>query len=208
MSWVSQPVLRWSVVVMLAGGLICAVAALRIRRDPGEAGGLYVADRDAEVGHLVMVAAMLAMVAAPTWDLHRWWRALFALLAAFFAVRLLWHFRDAVGGEAGSGARSRVGGAGYHLVGSLAMFAAATPGGGEARGGHHHGMEVQPTGWTSTWSWLRWLVALLFVADAVFTAIILVTGRVPGSDEPSVPPRGRVAFVPHLVMDVGMVLML
>ncbi len=161
---------------------------------------MYVADGEAEVGHIVMLAAMAAMVGAPDSDLHRWWGWLFGALSVFYATRLLVHVRGiAVGSD---GARLQAGGAAYHLVASLAMLYAATFG---DHSGDHHGAHGSSGG---ALLWLGRLVGALFVADGLFTAVVLVSGRVPGSNETPFPLRARVALLPHLVMDVAMVAML
>lgn len=202
MIWLDHPIVRWTVVAALGAGLVCAVVSLRARRASDGAGVPYLVDRDAEVGHIVMLAAMLVMVAVPAVDLSAWWTGLFLLLAAFQAVRLVQHARDVGAGSAG--ARERAGGAAYHLVASLAMlWSTAT----WDHGSHVHGDLGSSGGGTGPW-WLRGLLILLFLGDATFTAVVLVTARVPGDRGREVPPGGRVDVVPHLVMDLAMVLML
>ncbi len=204
-----QSIIRRADVLMLAGGLLCALVSLLPRRPPENgrppenASGLYLVDREAEAGHVVMLGAMLLMVGVPELDLNDWWRGLFLVLAVFYAVRLVQHVRDALSGRTGS--ELRAGGAGYHLVASLAMAYSVASGGHDA---HLHGVAPRPGGWALPWSWLAGLMALLFLADAIFTAIVLVTQRLPGSRDQVIPPGGRVAVVPHLIMDIAMVMML
>ncbi|MEZ5323273.1 MAG: DUF5134 domain-containing protein [Microthrixaceae bacterium] len=202
MLWLGHPVVRWCAVAMLSGGMMCAVAALRTpRRDP-ELGDPYLGGPEVEAGHVVMLAAMLLMVGAPTLDLQSWWRGLFTMVAAFYAVRLWHHARDATSGR--TGATVRAGAAGYHLVAALAMLCATV---GQDHHGHAHGAAARPTGSDMPWPWLAWLLTGLFLAGALFAAVVFVTGRVPGSDERAHGPI-RTALVAHLVMDLAMVPML
>lgn len=198
--WLSHPALRWTAFAVMAAGSICAVILLVVRRTPASTSDAYFADREAEIGHVVMLAAMAVMVGAPTLELNAWWTVLFGLLAAFYAVRIVQHVRSAKAGSAQDSVRAW--GAGYHLIASLAMVYAT------ADHGHHaqHGALTWPFG--SGPPWLTWLLVALFLADALFTAVVLVTGRLPNTDEPAMPRGTRVAVVPHLVMDLAMVLML
>lgn len=191
--------------VLMTGGLLCALVVFGQQpRSPGR-GDFYLSDREAEAGHIVMLAAMLLMMAAPAWaqKFSPLWPVLFFVLATFYALRLLQHLHRAHHGKAQAGLRA--GSAAYHLIASLAMLYASRA----HHPGHGHGMSEWAIGAGLPWPGLAVLLAAIFFIDALLTTFVLLSGRVPGSGKRvRLLWHERVAVVPHLVMDLAMVLML
>lgn len=152
----------------------------------------YLSSRSAETGHLVMNLVMVAM-------LTPWWtgavRTLGVLvlgaLAVGFAALLV---------RGGPARLAHV----FHLVAAGAMLFAVLA-------TDHHGMmdmTAAVSGWQST---VAWVLAALFALDAVATTgVVALAPRAALAGTPS--SAGirtlRVASLPHVVMDLGMVAML
>jgi hypothetical protein len=179
---------------LLLAALLVAVAVSAAGLLRGRSVDRYLTTRSAETGHLVMNVVMVAM-------LTPWWGGavrtagvvVLAVLALGFVVLLV----------RGSPARpAHV----FHLVAAGAMlFAVLT---------HAHDMMTMDMAmpvpaWQST---VAWILAAAFLLDAVLTTgLVALAPRTALAGAPATTTTVRtlrLASVPHVVMDLGMVAML
>ncbi len=212
-----DPVTQWTAITALGGGLICALVPLKPGAGSTARTDLPLSDWESRVGHVVMLALMLAMVIGPTAVDANWWRLAFGGLAILFAACLIQHLLAR--GSDRQSAFNRATASAYHLGGSLAMVYASTGHNGQMH--HDHAgtgaMAELPSGsamhsWSIgtnlSWPWLAWLLAAFFLADAIFTCVLLIRGRTPALGTTRLSARQRVGLLPHVAMDLGMILML
>src|SRR5690349_12273756 len=84
--------------------------------------GLYATDTESEAGHVVMLAAMIAMTLTTEANVSmRTWRWVFGALAIAYVVLLVVRVASFLGEDGGVFTAERASGAVYHLVASLAM---------------------------------------------------------------------------------------
>lgn len=164
------------------------------------------AGREAALVHGTMNLAMGAM-ALPLYS-HRWHQAALLLFAALLlaeVVRLVLLLRR----PASEQRRWQLGGAGYHLFSLAAMLYALgqMPMMAAGHSGHHAGPGI-----------LAWVLAGVFVVDAVATVVIVgfkpasilqsVAGQTAAAARSSEVTALRLSAFPHVVMDLGMAAML
>lgn len=188
----------WTWVALFAGAALFSLFALFRHRTGTSA---YLNDREAHVAHIAMNGAM-ALMLAPGASLP-WMRASLipiGILGLALMARLLFHLRRDPG---------KAGGSLYHLIGVGAMLYAMRGVFMPAAGRHCGGMDSH--GGTD---WLATGLALLFLLDAVVTAVmvmgfprrLLALGGAP-ADAGAIDDL-RLSAIPHLVMDAGMAAML
>ena len=165
----------------------------------------YLSDTEAHATHVLMNGVMAVMFAPfYSMDLESWLLAALGLGVVILLIRL------AVGLH---GKRGSAPGTVYHLFAAAAMIGAIlmVP--------HHSAMEAMaipahPPGWPAM------LLGAIFALDAVITAImafafprrlIAMAAEIGAGDAGSAPASVRIlqlSALPHVAMDIGMVLML
>ncbi len=215
-----DPVADGVLLVVLVLAVVLSVGLLVSGRD-GALG--YLGGRESELAHVLMNAVMAWMLTPLfTGGAGTLVVVLFGVTAAVFAGLLVLGF-------AGPGHwRERRPASAYHLVASLAMVYATVrmTGTGSAHHGHDmpgmdmSGMDMSGMDMAPPVSGPAWVLAVLFALDAVGTAIVVAAapdtvlaraaapGQAAPGPEPGLRRRLRVAAVPHVVMDVAMVVML
>lgn len=163
----------------------------------------YLNDSEAHAAHMAMNGAMAMMLvpeAPPGWM----WASLIpiGILGLVLAARLPLHLRR--------GASAKAGASLYHLIGAGAMFYAMRGVFAAGAGMRHCGGMAAHAGA----DWLATGLAMLFLADAIATAVmvmhfpsrLLAMGGAP-ADAAAVADL-RISAVPHVIMDAGMAAML
>ncbi|GAA4833677.1 hypothetical protein GCM10023201_22260 [Actinomycetospora corticicola] len=179
---------------LLLAALLVAVAVSAVGLLRGRSVDRYLTTPSAETGHLVMNVVMVAML-TPWWGgaLRTAGVVVLAVLALGFGALLV------------RGSPSRPAHL-FHLVAAGAMlFAVLTT-------DHDHltmTMAVTAPAWQST---VAWVLAATFLLDAVLTTgLVALAPRTALAGAPATASTVRtlrVASVPHVVMDLGMVAML
>jgi hypothetical protein len=197
-------------IALLAGAAISATRLVR-PRNRGDRHEFYLTDREAAAGHLVMNLAMAGMLSP--WCGPRIHLGIVGLLAGLVAALAVLLIKNLV--RTTEGGPNRGAALGYHLLAAATMLYATA---------------AMPTtamaDMDSTVPNAMKILAVVFAIDAVATAVVAVaapdmavmaTAR-SASTETSSPGAAaiidrersdlRVASLPHLAMDVAMVLML
>jgi hypothetical protein len=153
----------------------------------------YLSSRSAETGHLVMNLVMAAML-TPWWagSVRTAGLVVLGALAVGFAALLV---------RGGPARPAHL----FHLVAAGAMIFAVLA-------TDHHAMTMDMSTAAPVWrSTVAWVLAALFALDAVATTgVVVVAPRaaLAGTASSSRIRSLRVASLPHVVMDLGMVTML
>jgi hypothetical protein len=178
---------RWALAAILVIALPIAVRSMATRHPSLHAN--YATSREAEAGHVAMSLDMLAMLVAPLGSVpHILWRWIFGGIALTYAALLTLRITRRE--------LSPAVGAGYHMVAALAMVYATL----ESECGRSMPTTSMPEMMRASgppYPVIGWVLAGLFVFDAVGTAVIAARHR-----------GIRIPVIPHVVMDIVMAAMI
>jgi hypothetical protein len=178
---VDHAVLRWGAVAAFV--ITATIVLARLAVVPGEGGVAKPAGQESDAAHLLMCLVMVAMLTFPLAAAHEAVHAVLTAMVVAYAVLLV-----QAAGQRPRDSR-RAGALLYHLLTAAAMSF--------AMGGHNHGAPHRPPVVPLV------LLAVLFVTDAVLLVVPRTRNLVWHTVSHSPGRTGRVALVPHLVMDLG-----
>lgn len=191
--------------LLLIGVMVSAWRLVYARPAEFQSASMLSVSRETDLAHLLMNGVMAWMLVPWAGALSRVTITLtFAALLLWFGVLLVTELRRQAPHD-GATRRTKLGSYGYHLVASSAMLYAvlAMPGGNRMH--DMPGMVMQPTR-------LAYGIAAAFLIDLLVTAVVVVffpgvLGKAAGLSTP-LSESVRFASIPHLIMDIGMILML
>jgi hypothetical protein len=196
------PVMRWSLVVVTASALAISLARLGRHSLTRQATGLHAADCETETGHVVMLASMLVMFAAPNAPVPvGTWRVVFTAALICYGVLLVIRAVQWRAQAPADRRKTRIFAAGHHFVMAAAMLYMTSASKPTPATPHKHHADLP-------WPVLAWTLVVVLTADALRQVLVAATRRAPGLAATKLPPSIRVAFVPPTVMDAAMAMML
>jgi hypothetical protein len=197
-----SPALRWILVVVTAVALAISLVRLGRHRAVTTTTGIRSVGCETDAGHVVMLASMLIMFAAPGAPIPvGTWRTLFTVALICYGVLLVahtvrWHVQPAA--ERGINGLFA---SGHHLVMAAAMLYMTFASGSVPTTPHRHHAGIP-------FPVLAWALVVVFTVDALRQILVAATLQAPGRAATKLSPSVRVTLVPPTVMDAAMAIML